>query len=89
MTGIKAARIRRCHACPHRLTRHATVKEWPQCDFAGDGFDLSDEFMEGEATNCPAGYWLELEPIDLEAEAAEQTARALDVQRERVAPFLL
>ena len=88
MTGIKLARIRRCHECPHRFTRHATVNGWPQCDFAGDGFDLGDEFMEGEATNCPAGYWLELTPVDMEAEAVAAKGARLEKQRERVAPFL-
>ena len=87
MTGIKMARIRRCHTCPHRSTRHASVWSWPHCDGGGLDTELSDEFMEtGE---CPAGRWDGLDPVDLEAEAKAQAAARLERERETKRPAVL
>jgi len=78
MDGTKLARRRTCHECPHRATRHASVWPWPRCTYGGgEGVELTDEFLEGPATNCPLGKWHELAPVDVEAEAraAEEAGR--------------
>lgn len=68
--GMKQARIRCCHTCPHRLRRHADVHRWPQCDGGPDLFDLDDTHMEVGA--CPLDLWKDLKAVDLAAEAREQ-----------------
>ena len=74
MTGIKAARIRTCHTCAARYTRHATVLPWPMCQ---DALALLDNVrLEGPDTNCPRGLWKDLTPVDLAAEAAAAEATA-------------
>ena len=74
MTGEKMARIRRCHTCSSRYTRHATVDRWPRCKDAGDAY-LDDAFLEGPASNCKRDLWRDLEPVDIEAEQAENLAK--------------
>jgi len=49
---------------------------------------LSDEFLEGPDTNCPAGHWLGLAPVDLEAERKEAEEHRLEVERLKVKPIL-
>ncbi len=88
MDGTKMARIRRCHQCPHRSTRHADVRQWPHCDCGGGDVELSDELLEGPDANCPAGYWLGLAPVDLEAERMAQEEEALEGNRQLYKPIL-
>lgn len=54
------ARVGRCQVCPHWVTRHATVWDWPHCDYGGGDRELSGAFMEGPSANCPAGKWRSL-----------------------------
>ncbi len=86
MDGMKMARIRRCHECPYRSTRHASVWSWPHCDFGGGDLELSDAFME--TGQCPAGYWAGLTPVDLEAEAEQQAAAVVEREREQKTPVV-
>ena len=86
MDGGKMARIRRCHECPHRSTRHTTVWDWPHCDWGGSDLELSDEFMT--TGQCPAGYWLGLTPVDLEAEAEAQAAARIERERHEKMPVI-
>ena len=83
------ARIRRCHECPHRSTRHASIWDWPHCDYGGGDYELSDAEMNGGGGFCPAGYWAGLTPVDLEAEAAAQAAAKLEREREQKQPVVL
>ena len=85
MTGTKMARIRKCHECEHRSTRHVSIDLWPRCD--GDGIrELSNEFME--SGNCPLGLWGGLKPVDLEAEAAEGKAAGIARETDAMKKFL-
>ncbi len=85
MTGIKQARIRACHGCEYRYTRHAKYMDWPHCDgwpAAGD-LELDNEFMEGPDDNCPRGKWAHLAPVDMKGEAAAALARAIERETAR------
>jgi len=75
MTGEKLARIRCCHTCASRYTRHASVDPWPRCADAGDVF-LDDAFLEGKVANCPRDLWRELKPVDMDGERAANAAKA-------------
>ena len=75
MAGKKMARIRKCHRCPHRRTAHAEVWRWPHCVYGEGDIELADQYMEGPEENCPAGFWTELEPVDLEAESQQNQQR--------------
>jgi len=80
MTGTKMARIRKCHTCPHRFTRHVEAQKWPQCDGGSTLLYLDDFIMEGDETYCPQGLWKGLTPVDLEAEKAAAEARMWEEQ---------
>ena len=88
MNGIGEARMRACRACPHRRTAYAGVWRWPHCVFDGADLELGDEFLSAEGSECPAGRWAGLEPVDQEAERIERAAAALEVHRQFVTPWL-
>lgn len=88
MDGTKLARKRTCAACPHWANRHADVWRWPHCDCDGVDVEVDDAFLDGPETNCPAGQWLGLEPVDMEAERMEGEERLLDAERRNMKPLL-
>ena len=87
MTGIKLARIRRCNGgelptCPYHHVSGSW--DWPKCFFGREepmavalplARVLDNAAYEGPATNCPAGYWADLKPADIEVEQREQEPR--------------
>jgi len=96
MDGTKLARIRRCSRCAHRFSKHADFAG-PHgyakfCGFGGTGeryrIELHDDYMEGPDSNCPAGYWADLEPIDLEVEAEKERLVKARRQVTRLGPIL-
>lgn len=87
MTGDKMARIRECSKCENRSTRHSSIDDWPRCRANNNGY-LDDDYMEGPDANCPLGLWAGLDPIDLEAEAAEQKAAAIAKETDAMKRFV-
>jgi len=94
--ALKLARIRKCRFCEFRRTAPSTLWKWPRCkaggvDAKGDPLlELTDEFMEGPASNCPQGFWKDLEPIDLEEnEATKRRAAYLSWPNAPVRKLLL
>lgn len=72
MTGTKLVRILCCQRpCPHWYSQPALSKN-TFCKF--DNTELTDEKFE--KGTCGAGYWTGLVPVDLEALAAEEAAKA-------------
>lgn len=67
MNGRKKARIERCGRCRQRFTRHekhAGPHGYSRfCGAEDRPIELHDSYMEGPDSNCPLGYWADLEPV--------------------------
>lgn len=50
--------------------------------------ELTREFMEGPDENCPLQNWVDLTPVDLEAEREAMVQPRIDKFREDARPFL-
>ena len=92
MNALAEARMRVCRTCEHRRTAYAGHWQWPHCLWSGSdhmSMELSPDFLEHAVDlDCPDGRWSGLEPIDREAEAAANEARAREAHREFVRPYL-
>jgi len=55
---------------------------------AATPMSLDDATYEGPASNCPAGFWADLKPADLEAEAAADVQRGAEGFLHSLAPVL-
>jgi hypothetical protein len=87
MTGLKLSRIRKCQSCPYWRSAPALYWKWPRCVYAQE-LELSSEFMEGPSSNCPAGYWDGLDPVDLDELRREGAQRMAEHQAKQYAPLL-
>jgi len=98
LSGQGAAHARRCYKpCEHWRVCMAEAKrrgsKWGDfCAYPGpepsEWINLAPEFWEGPASNCPAGYWNGLDPVDLEAERAEAAERRAEAEARRLAPVI-
>jgi hypothetical protein len=90
MDGVKLARIRTCQSCRFWRNAPASVWHWPKCWHASLGVppDLDNARLEGPDVNCPAGYWIGLPPIDLEAERQAAHAGRVEQERKSLGPVL-
>ena len=89
MTGIRLVRMRTCHECAHRCTRHSKHWKWPRCTFyvsgrdkgqPGNEMDLDEWNLEGPDSNCPLGLWNNLEPVDLAKSLAATKAKGIEAE---------
>jgi len=95
-SGISLARRRICNTCEHRCALSAAAHElkWAEfCTFAGldrrEAWSaLSLEFLEGPESNCPAGYWHGVPPVDLTAEREQERLQQADKQARELTPLL-
>ena len=62
----KLNRIKRCGRCPYFAVTAAW--KWPRCYYGHDkseppevALELSDQFMGDPASECPAGFWKEID----------------------------
>lgn len=89
--GTQLARVRRCTGCKHCWMTHGWP--WHRCAAAGVGPDgiplveLSDEHALGPPSNCPKGFWDNLEPVDEEKGRAERVQRHLEYTWNKLQPF--
>lgn len=72
MTGTKLARIRCCQKPCQYWRSQPGLTAFPVC--AADDTELTDAQME--TGRCSKGYWDGLVPVDMEALAAEEAAKA-------------
>lgn len=49
---------------------------------------LSDFYLDGPESNCPAGYWTGLAPVDPAADAAQMREHMLKIQRSMLKPLI-
>ncbi|MFW6189907.1 MAG: hypothetical protein ACOC7T_05690 [Planctomycetota bacterium] len=95
-SGISLARRRICNTCEHRCALSAAAHDlkWAEfCAHAGLGHReawsaLSLEFLEGPESNCPAGHWDGVGPLDLEAEQEKERLQKADRQAAELTPVL-
>jgi len=66
-SGMKAARVEKCHVCEQRLSSPSW--QWFRC--SASGAELDDLYYEGPTSNCPLGYWDALAEVDFEARALQ------------------
>ena len=85
--GLAAARKKVCMDCGHKCYR-ASFGRWMRCTYGVEhirdeagGLEVSDDFWLGAASECPAGKWHGLAPVDLEAAAQERIARRVESER--------
>lgn len=95
-SGISLARRRICNTCEHRCALSARAHDLKWAEFcAHAGLDrreawsaLSLEFLEGPESNCSAGYWTGVGPVDLTAEREQERLKKADSQADELTPVL-
>lgn len=63
---VMETRKRTCLRCAHWRAAGQGVWVHPHCIHAGRDTSLTPEFLTGPESNCDAGYWAGLAPVDVE-----------------------
>ena len=94
--GMKSARIQQCRECQYWRNNYKHW-DWPHCHYGcteingqcSGCFELSDGFMSSPVSDCPAGLWEGLAPLDSEALQQERREASMHRQKQQFCPMLL
>lgn len=80
LTALGWGRTRVCHPdkCEHTIIRFGD--HWYHCEFLGQEkrIECSPEFRNGPDSNCPAGKWAGIQPIDVVKDAEKAHLEAVE-----------